>query len=74
MKFKRIFLIVLDSLGIGEAINAKDYGDAGANTLKHINENSDLFIPNLKKLGFLDTITMVENKQTEAYYTIARPL
>ncbi len=74
MKFKRIFLIVLDSLGIGEAINAKDYGDAGANTLKHINENSDLFIPNLKKLGFLDTITMVENKQTEAYYTIARPV
>ena len=36
MKFKRVFLIVLDSLGVGEAIDAASYGDTGANTLKHI--------------------------------------
>ena len=31
MKFNRIFLIVLDSLGVGEASDAKEYGDVGAN-------------------------------------------
>ena len=36
MKYKRIFLMVLDSLGVGEAIDAKEYGDSGANTLKNI--------------------------------------
>ena len=53
MKFKRVFLLVLDSLGVGEALDANNYGDNGANTLKHIVENYDLFIPNLEKLGFL---------------------
>ena len=47
MNFKRIFLIVLDSLGVGEAIDANEYNDSGANTLKHIMEKYDLFIPNL---------------------------
>ena len=32
MKYKRIFLIILDSLGIGGAVDAKDYDDEGANT------------------------------------------
>lgn len=73
MKFNRVFLIVLDSLGVGEALDAGDYGDSGANTLGHINEKCNLFIPNLKKLGFLDTINMNDNKEVEAYYTIARP-
>ena len=36
MKFKRIFLMVLDSLGVGEASDANTYGDSGANTLGHI--------------------------------------
>ena len=51
MKFKRIFLIILDSLGVGEAPDANNYNDSGSNTLKHIMDNYDLFIPNLKKLG-----------------------
>ena len=72
MKFKRIFLLVLDSLGVGEAIDADNYGDKGANTLGHINDKTDLFIPNLKKLGLLNTLTM-SNMESEAYYTIARP-
>ena len=72
MKFKRIFLLVLDSLGVGEAIDADNYGDKGANTLGHINDKTDLFIPNLKKLGLLNTLTM-NNNESEAYYTIARP-
>lgn len=72
MKFKRVFLMVLDSLGVGEAIDADKYGDNGANTLGHISEESPLFIPNLKKLGFLNTLSM-SDIETDAYYTIARP-
>ena len=72
MKFKRIFLIVLDSLGVGEALDAEAYESKGANTLGHIVEKKDLFIPNLKKLGFLNTLSM-NNLESEAYYSIARP-
>ncbi len=73
MKFKRVFLIVCDSLGAGEALDASNYGDVGACTLGHINEKENLFVPNLKKLGFLNTVGMTANDETEAYYTIARP-
>ncbi len=73
MKFKRIFLLVLDSLGVGEANDADRFGDQGTSTLGHIIENYDLFIPNLKKLGFLDIPEMRENDKVEAYYTMARP-
>ncbi len=72
MKFNRIFLIVCDSLGVGEAIDANMFGDTGSNTLKHIMDNYDLFVPNLKRLGFLDTISLTDTT-TDAYYTIARP-
>ena len=73
MKFNRIFLVILDSLGVGEAMDANDYSDEGSNTLGHIKDNYDLFIPNLKKLGFLNTINMDENNDVDAYYTVARP-
>ena len=73
MKFKRIFLMVLDSLGVGETTDAINVDDVGANTLGHINEQCDLFIPNLKKIGFLDTLTLSDNQNVDAYYTIAKP-
>lgn len=73
MKFKRVFLMVLDSVGVGEASDASKYGDIGSNTLGHIKEQCDLFVPNLKKIGFLDTINMNENDNVDAYYTIAKP-
>jgi len=73
MKYKRVFLLVLDSLGVGETADAEKYGDKGANTLGHIVQNTDLFIPNLKKIGFLNTLNMNEDKDVEAYYTIAHP-
>lgn len=51
-KFKRVFLIVLDSLGIGEMPDAARFGDAGTDTLGHIDQTVDhLDIPNLQKLG-----------------------
>lgn len=51
-KYKRIFTIVIDSLGVGALPDATAYGDAGTDTLGHIAENTDPFrIPNLQKLG-----------------------
>lgn len=74
MKFKRIFLLVLDSLGVGEAHDALKFKDTGANTLGHILEKNDVYLPNLKKIGFLNTLNMSENKDVEAFYTIAKPI
>lgn len=50
--YKRVFLIVMDSLGCGEAPDAKDYNDVGANTIGHIAEKMNLHIPNLQKMGY----------------------
>ena len=51
-KYKRIFMIVMDSLGIGPMEDAADYGDAGADTLGHIVEKvPGIHMPNLRKLG-----------------------
>lgn len=51
MRFSRIFLVVLDSVGIGALPDAADYGDEGANTLGHIAEAVGLALPNLATLG-----------------------
>ena len=51
-KYKRIFTVVIDSLGAGEMSDAASYGDAGTDTLGHIAANVEEFkIPNLQKLG-----------------------
>ncbi|OOE10504.1 phosphopentomutase [Fictibacillus arsenicus] len=51
-RFKRTFLIVMDSVGIGEAPDADKFGDKGAHTLGHIAEHMNgLQVPNLEKLG-----------------------
>ncbi len=50
--FKRIFVIVIDSLGIGVMPDGERFGDMGVNTLGHISESVETFqIPNLQKLG-----------------------
>ena len=49
--FKRIHLIVMDSVGIGEAPDAAEFGDVGAHTLGNIAKHRKLNIPNLEKLG-----------------------
>ncbi len=52
MGFKKMTVIVLDSVGIGELPDAAAYGDAGAHTLGHIAERvADLALPNMRKLG-----------------------
>ena len=51
-KYKRIFTVVIDSLGAGEMPDAASYGDARTDTLGHIAANVEEFkIPNLQKLG-----------------------
>ena len=52
MKFKRVFVIVMDSVGFGEADDAHLYNDQGSNTFKHIVESyPEIKIPTLTKLG-----------------------
>ena len=54
-KFKRIFVIVMDSVGIGAMKDANLFNDVGTNTLVHVSEaNNGLNIPNLNKLGLND--------------------
>lgn len=50
-KFRRVHLIVLDSVGIGEAPDAEEFGDTGAHTLGHIAESVSLALPNMEALG-----------------------
>ncbi len=69
---KRCFLVVIDSLGVGEAPDAKEYGDEGVNTLgnvaKHIN---GVDLPTFDKLGF-GKITSVLGLGTEHAATVGR--
>lgn len=51
-RYERIFIIVIDSLGIGAMKNAAEYGDEGADTLGHIDARMETFaVPNLVRLG-----------------------
>lgn len=51
-KYKRVFTVVIDSLGIGALPDSEEYGDRGVNTLAHIADSVDTFkIPHLQKLG-----------------------
>ena len=49
--FKRVHLIVMDSVGIGEAPDAAQFNDVGSDTLGHIAETVGLKIPHLEQLG-----------------------
>lgn len=45
-KFNRVFMVVTDSLGIGQDPRAKEFGDEGADTLFHVSQTGLLDIPN----------------------------
>ena len=58
-KYKRIFLVVIDSLGIGAMKDAAEYGDAGADTLGHIDQTvKELKLPTMEKLGLGNLCTL----------------
>lgn len=71
-KYKRIFTIVIDSLGIGAMPNAAEYDDEGTDTLGHIDDHMDPFvIPNLARMGLanLHPLKHVEGvKEPLGYY------
>lgn len=72
-KYKRIFTIVIDSLGAWAMPDAAEYGDAGTDTLGHISQSvEDFNIPNLKKLGIANLHPLKQVKPAEkplGYYT-----
>jgi len=63
--FKRVHLIVMDSVGIGEAPDAAAFGDVGSDTLGHIAKEAGLTIPHLEQLG-LGTIRPLEGVKAVA--------
>lgn len=64
--YKRVFVVVLDSMGIGGAKDADQFGDAGTDTFGHIAQTVDhLNIPNLKKLGLLNLHPIDSQKAPE---------
>lgn len=64
MSVKRVFVIILDSYGIGHAPDAADFGDEGANTLGTIRKSAKYYTPNMEKLGLfcIDGVDPVENQ------------
>ena len=48
---KRAFLIVLDSVGIGEMPDAAAWNDEGSNTIGAVRQHPDFYCPNLEKMG-----------------------
>ena len=63
---KRVFLIVLDSLGIGAMPDSAEYGDVGVNTLRTVVTNSDYKFENLRRLGLfnIDGIDYTEREES----------
>jgi len=66
MRFNRVFVIVLDSLGIGPMADSARFDDAGADTLGHISETvKHLHIPNLQRLGLANLKALKQVKPAE---------
>ena len=72
MNFKKIHLIVMDSVGIGQAPDAEAFGDYNVNTLGHIAESVGLSLPNMVKMG-LANIAPIQGldpvESSTAYWT-----
>ncbi len=68
-KYKRIFLIVLDSVGIGGAIDSKDFGDINVNTVLHTLESTKGSLPNLAKMGLMNLLNNNDLEKSDSYYT-----
>ncbi len=70
--YKRVFLLILDSLGIGATKDADKYGDGLANSLLNTIKETNIELPNFKSLG-LFKILDDENYRTAGFYTKASP-
>jgi len=61
---KRVFLVVLDSFGIGELPDAAEYGDATANTIASVSKSAFFDMPNMAKLGLFHIDGVTVGKET----------
>ncbi len=71
-KIKRVFLIVLDSCGIGNAPDSKDFNDEGANTLLTISKSEKFNIDTLTSIGFTHIDGLSYLPQGDLKCTVAR--
>ena len=71
---KRVFLTVLDSVGIGEMPDAADYGDAGSNTLAAAASSEFFSMPNMEKLGLfqIDGVSCGPRKKEDFQGAVGR--
>ena len=70
MIFKRVFIIVLDSFGIGNAPDAADFGDEGSNTLLSCSKSKYFDLPSLKKCGLfnIDGVELPESETPDCAF------
>ncbi len=70
MQEKRVFLIVLDSFGVGELPDADAFGDSGSNTLRAIQNHSNFYCPTLASLGLfnIDGVEGIGVKEPKASF------
>lgn len=73
MKYKRIFLIILDSLGIGATKDADRYGDGMANSFFNAIKSEEIELPNFKMLGMYNLCDNEVVDKTAGFYTKATP-
>ena len=71
--YKRIFLIVMDGLGVGEAKDADKFNDVGSSTLGHILDHEGYHLPVFEKLG-LTSLVKNENKYKFGYHSKIEPM
>ena len=65
-KYKRIFVIVMDSLGVGAMSDSPEFGDVGVNTLGHISQSVGSFhMPNLQKMGMANLTSLKQVEPVE---------
>ena len=65
-KYRRIFVVVIDSLGVGAMEDSPEFGDVDVNTLGHISRSVDSFvIPNLQKMGMANLTPLKQVEPVE---------
>lgn len=67
---RRVFLIVLDSFGIGEMPDAGEYGDKGTNTIGSVSTSQYFNVPNLKKMGLFN----IDGVKCQKQEVVEKPL
>lgn len=72
--FKRIHLIVMDSVGIGEAPDAANFNDVGADTLGHIAEQmKGLHMPTMERLGYSNIRSLIGREDLQGMTSVTKP-